>query len=432
MRRLSVLFLWLAITMQAYAQRSEFAPENADTRAPREGSLSIAMPATSQIVQVAMQKTLQHLQTSGVTTTHLNVVGNNNNAITGNLHISGHLTLGTEPTAENDATTKLYVDNAIIGLHFKAACNALADSSVILSGEQTIDGVALVAGNRVLLTNQTNGVQNGIWVVAIGAWSRPIDFANGSDAATAFTMILGGTLYGNTSWICTNTVNHGIVGVDALTFAQTGAYTAINVGTGSGTFKGQVGTVFQFRSFNGSGSVVDTDNNITVTQNTNDITFTTNKTLTVSGGINFTNGGGGETMCSIDSSSGDICTRGSVSSGQGPGVCSVSDASIKTNVETLNPQNCLQAIEKLRPVTFVFTPDWRKKSHATDKQNAGLIAQEVQQVLPNIVAQKTFPTGDQLYTVTYEQVIPYLIGAIQALQQEVDQLKAHARLRSPT
>ncbi len=207
MRHLNFIFLWLFMIMRMYTQQSEIALENAETRAPREGSLSIAMPATSQIVQVALQKTLQHIQTNGVATTHLNVVGNNHNAITGSLHVSGHLTLGTEPTANDDATTKLYVDTAIIGLHFKAACNALADSNIILSGEQTIDDVALVAGDRVLLNNQTNGVQNGIWVVAIGAWSRPIDFANGSDAATTFTMILGGTLYGNTSWICTNTVN---------------------------------------------------------------------------------------------------------------------------------------------------------------------------------------------------------------------------------
>jgi hypothetical protein len=43
-----------------------------------------------------------------------------------------------------------------------------------------VDGVATVAGNRVLLANQAAPAQNGIWVVAAGAWTRPGDWASGS------------------------------------------------------------------------------------------------------------------------------------------------------------------------------------------------------------------------------------------------------------
>jgi hypothetical protein len=52
---------------------------------------------------------------------------------------------------------------------------AAADANVALAGEQTVDDVALVAGDRVLLVNQTNPVENGLWIVAAGAWSRTDD-----------------------------------------------------------------------------------------------------------------------------------------------------------------------------------------------------------------------------------------------------------------
>jgi hypothetical protein len=86
-----------------------------------------------------------------------------------------------------------------------------------LSGTPTIDGVATVAGNRVLLTGQTNPVENGIWIVAAGAWARAGDMAAGSAAFDAYVFANSGTLYTHTGWLCTTV---GLVGTAALTIGQ--------------------------------------------------------------------------------------------------------------------------------------------------------------------------------------------------------------------
>lgn len=68
---------------------------------------------------------------------------------------------------------------------FKAPCRAASAANVAsLSGEQTVGGVALTTGDRVLLKNQTTTSQNGIWVVDTGAWTRAQDFDGAYDTVT--------------------------------------------------------------------------------------------------------------------------------------------------------------------------------------------------------------------------------------------------------
>jgi hypothetical protein len=74
----------------------------------------------------------------------------------------------TRPTALQ-AATKQYVDNAITGLDFKQSVRAATTANITLSGTQTIDGVALIAGDRILVKDQSTANQNGIYVVAAGS-----------------------------------------------------------------------------------------------------------------------------------------------------------------------------------------------------------------------------------------------------------------------
>jgi hypothetical protein len=90
------------------------------------------------------------------------------------------------------------------------------DANIVLNGTPVIQGVPLVAGNRVLVAAQAAGVDNGIYVVAAGAWTRALDYQAGTAAFGAYTFVDGGT-YVHTGWECTTVGNVGAV---ALTFVQ--------------------------------------------------------------------------------------------------------------------------------------------------------------------------------------------------------------------
>ena len=90
------------------------------------------------------------------------------------------ITLLGSVTNATDAATKAYVDSAVTtGLVAKTPAEAVSVANETLSGFPTIDGVTFPTGSdRVLLTGQTTATENGLWVTAAGAWSRPADFAS--------------------------------------------------------------------------------------------------------------------------------------------------------------------------------------------------------------------------------------------------------------
>lgn len=75
----------------------------------------------------------------------------------------------------------------------KGPCRACSTSNITLSGEQTIDGVACVADDRVLVTGQTDQTLNGIYYVATGTWSRAPDFSRNDDVRNGTLVWVGGT-----------------------------------------------------------------------------------------------------------------------------------------------------------------------------------------------------------------------------------------------
>ncbi|TIS07288.1 MAG: hypothetical protein E5X10_25585, partial [Mesorhizobium sp.] len=81
----------------------------------------------------------------------------------------------------------------------KGPCRVATTANITLSGEQTIDGVAVVTDDRVLVKNQTSGVDNGIWKVSTGVWTRTKDFSGNRDVrkGTIVTVTDGST---NSGW----------------------------------------------------------------------------------------------------------------------------------------------------------------------------------------------------------------------------------------
>ena len=86
----------------------------------------------------------------------------------------------------------------------KERCVAATTANITLSAPQTIDGLAVIAGVRVLVKNQTTTSQNGIYQVNAGAWTRTIDADVRDELVSAFVFIPhGSTQNRNTAWVCT-------------------------------------------------------------------------------------------------------------------------------------------------------------------------------------------------------------------------------------
>ena len=86
----------------------------------------------------------------------------------------------------------------------KERCVAATTANITLSAPQTIDGLAVIAGDRVLVKNQTTTSQNGIYQVNAGAWTRTTDADVRDELVSAFVFIPhGSTQNRNTAWVCT-------------------------------------------------------------------------------------------------------------------------------------------------------------------------------------------------------------------------------------
>jgi hypothetical protein len=151
----------------------------------------------------------------------------------GDVALGSHKLTGVaDPTNPQDAATKAYVDAQSQGLDIKPSVRAASTANLTLSGEQTIDGVAVVAGDRVLVKDQSTASQNGIYIAASGAWSRSTD-ANSSAKVTPglYTFVEEGTAGADTGWVLTADapITLGTTGLPFTQFAGAGSVTA---GTG--------------------------------------------------------------------------------------------------------------------------------------------------------------------------------------------------------
>jgi hypothetical protein len=120
--------------------------------------------------------------------------------------------------------TKAYVDLTVQGLEPKQSVRAASTANIAtLSGAMTLDGVALVAGDRVLVKDQTTAGQNGIYVVAAGAWARSADADTWVELVSAYVFVESGTVNADMGYLSTVDPG-GTLGTTAVTFVQfTGA-----------------------------------------------------------------------------------------------------------------------------------------------------------------------------------------------------------------
>lgn len=136
------------------------------------------------------------------------------------------------PTVATDAATKGYVDGLVNGTDWKQSVRVASTSNIAtLSGLLTIDTITVVAGDRVLVKNQSTAAENGIYVAASGAWTRSSDFDESAEVTAGLAVMVSEGSQADTQWVLTT--NDAIaLGTTDLTFAQIGAGTSYAQGTG--------------------------------------------------------------------------------------------------------------------------------------------------------------------------------------------------------
>jgi len=92
---------------------------------------------------------------------------------------------------------------AAAGIKWKNSVKAATTADITLSGEQTIDGIALVSGDRCLVKNQATASENGIYQVSASAWARTFDLDAWSEIPSASVTVEQGSTQADTSWTCT-------------------------------------------------------------------------------------------------------------------------------------------------------------------------------------------------------------------------------------
>lgn len=136
-----------------------------------------------------------------------------------------------DAVALQSPVTLAQLNAAVAGYSWKAPVRAATTANITLSGAQSIDGVSVIAGDRVLVKNQTAGSANGIYLAAAGSWTRATDFDTAAEALGAATFVSEGTTQGNSVWLQTSdapiTLN-----TTALVFTQIGAGASYTAGNG--------------------------------------------------------------------------------------------------------------------------------------------------------------------------------------------------------
>lgn len=143
----------------------------------------------------------------------------------GLITVTDRITGLSAPISDTDAANKGYVDASIQGLKWKDSVRAASTVNGNLASDfedgDTLDNVTLSTGDRILIKNQTAGIENGIYIVqSTGAPTRSTDLPPGSSASGISVFIDEGTTLSDSAWVCTNDPPSDITNTFALDFVK--------------------------------------------------------------------------------------------------------------------------------------------------------------------------------------------------------------------
>lgn len=149
-------------------------------------------------------------------------------ALTGNLDAGGQrLTNLAAPTAASDAARL----QDLFDRSAKQVVRVASTVNLTLSAPQTIDGISVIAGDRVLVKDQSTASANGVYVVAAGAWARAADSDSAAELLGATYVVTEGAT--NADRVYLQTADAITVGSTSLAFIQVGSQSTGAVPTAS-------------------------------------------------------------------------------------------------------------------------------------------------------------------------------------------------------
>lgn len=114
--------------------------------------------------------------------------------------------------------------NASNQVALKSPCRAASTTNLTLSGEQTVDTIALVDGDRVLAKDQTTSADKGIYIVRTGAWERAPDWDGDGDVVTGTLVFVPTGSTNALKLFRVSTTGDIVIGTTAITFATAATF----------------------------------------------------------------------------------------------------------------------------------------------------------------------------------------------------------------
>ena len=206
--------------------------------------------------------------------------------------MTGALILSGAPTSDLHAATKIYVDNVTAGINFHESVHAASVSNLstiynngtsgvgaTLTADtnrafSTLDGESVVVGQRVLIKNQTDSKQNGIYTLTtVGSGSAPWVLTRATDADNNpvgemktgdFVFVINGTANASVGYINNSTANPIVIGTDNISYTEFSAGKTVVAGSGlteatPGTLSIETGAITS--AMIADGAIVDADVN---------------------------------------------------------------------------------------------------------------------------------------------------------------------------
>lgn len=140
-------------------------------------------------------------------------------------------TVANAPVSGTDVVNKNYLEYFATGISWKQPVVCGTTTNITLSGLQTIDGVTVVAGDRVLVKSQSAPAQNGIYLASASAWSRAPDADTWNELISALVFIESGNTLAGSAWYCTIQPG-GTIGTTAITWSNFSVAATYTAGTG--------------------------------------------------------------------------------------------------------------------------------------------------------------------------------------------------------